>query len=43
MSGLAWQASGAQRTLLDTYGTTRGALDAAAQRTRTFALIAEAG
>lgn len=41
MSGLAWQASGAQRTLLDTYGTTRGALDAAAQRTRTFALIAD--
>jgi hypothetical protein len=41
MSGLAWQASGVQRTLLGTYGTTRGALDAAAQRTRTFALVAD--
>jgi hypothetical protein len=41
VSGLAWQSSQGQKQLLDTYGTSRMALDAAAQRTRTLALTAD--
>lgn len=41
VSGLAWQSSQTQKQLLDTYGTSRTALDATAQRTRTLALTAD--
>lgn len=41
VSGLAWQSSQTQKQLVESYGTSRKALDAAAQRTRTLALTAD--
>ena len=41
VSVLAWQSSSSQRQLIDMYGVTRVALDAAASRTRTLALVAD--
>lgn len=41
VSVLAWQSSTSQRQLLDMYGVTRVALDAAASRTRTLAVVAD--
>lgn len=41
VSALAFQSSGSQRQLVDMYGVTRAALDAAATRTRTMAMVAD--